>query len=301
MTRLTNASYVKIGLLVLLAVVLCGGIVSCSVRCTPEFHYNDAGVAAKEVGAASVEGESVQNIVINWAAGSATVTVCDDSETDGQVVFTESASGAIPRGQVMRWGCDNGTLVIDFAQTNSISGCSGHSKRLNVKVPKSVAESLGRFTLNAASGTYTIDDLSCKEMDIEIASGTVKGSRLTVDKLVVNAASGRVDLDGEFADRLSLEQASGHIGIVTSVCPKEAAMSMMSGDTSLTLPEDSAFTINTDKLSGNIRNDFPQRSGSQGGTGPGSSSATYGAADAEVTGSFTIDMASGSVEFRSAG
>ena len=40
MTRLTNASYVKIGLLVLLAIVLCGGIVSCSARCTPSYDFD---------------------------------------------------------------------------------------------------------------------------------------------------------------------------------------------------------------------------------------------------------------------
>ena len=75
MTRLTTASYVKIGLLVLLAIVLCGGIASCSARCTPsyDFDYSYDDVTMRETGAGTVAGADVRSISIAWAAGSAAV------------------------------------------------------------------------------------------------------------------------------------------------------------------------------------------------------------------------------------
>ena len=262
MTRLTNASYVKIGLLVLLAIVLCGGIVSCSARCTPsyDFDYSYDDVTMRETGAGSVAGANVQNVAIAWAAGSAIVTVCDDAETNGEVVFTETGSAV--RSHPLRWTCENGTLYISYdSLKNGIFGCSSFgSKQLEVKIPRSVAQTLGRFELDVASGDYTVEGLTCQTVKLGVASGTVEATDVVAQNLKADIAS---------------------------------------GSTSIALPSQSAFELSYDALSGRIDSDFSVRSGTPYAGPPNSNGSTvYGDANAEVTGRFDVDMASGNLAFR---
>lgn len=303
MTRLTNASYVKIVLLVLLALVLCGGIVSCSVRCTPSFQlpasfHNDVDVDARETGGASVAGAEVRNIAIVWAAGSATVTVCDDAETNGEVIFSETGSGV--RNLPLRWGCENGTLAIEYASGKNLMGCSTYgSKHLEVKVPRSIAQSLGFFELDVASGDYTISGLTCDKVDLGIASGTVGASSLSARELRVDMASGQLALEGDFYGTMNANMGSGNAGIATAHCPQNVSLDMASGMMTFSLPSSSVFEVSYDALSGKVESDFPVRGGSAMGSSPSVGGSTvYGDANAEVTGSFDVDMASGMLSFR---
>lgn len=301
MTRLTNASYVKIGLLVLLAIVLCGGIVSCSARCTPsyDFDYSYDDVTMRETGAGSVAGANVQNIAIAWAAGSATVTVCDDAETNGEVVFTETGSAV--RSHPLRWTCENGTLYISYdSLKNGIFGCSSFgSKQLEVKIPRSVAQALGRFELDVASGDYTVEGLACQTAKLGIASGTVEVSNVVIQNLKADIASGRVALTGDLADSLDLKMASGDANISTSQCPKSGKLDIASGSVNVALPSQSVFELSYDALSGRIESDFPVRTGTPYAGPPNSNGTTvYGDVNAEFTGHFDVDMASGNLAFR---
>lgn len=305
MTRLTNASYVKIALLVLLALVLCGGIVSCSNRCTSAFRapvsfQNDAGVTTQEAGAGSVAGADVRNIAIAWAAGSASVTVCDDAEAGGEVVFTETGAGT--RNLPLRWGCENGTLAIEYASMRNFTGCSNlGSKHLDVKVPRSVAERLGFFELDVASGDYAVDGLTCDKMSLGIASGKVEAANVTARVLKLDVASGNVTFNGDFYDTVNANMGSGNMNISTAHCPTYADLDMASGSVTFGLPSTSAFEVNFDALSGKVDSDFAARGGSAPGGSPAmGTTAVYGDAGVEVTGSFDVDMASGHLAFRMA-
>lgn len=303
MTRLTNASYVKIGLLVVLALVLCGGIVSCSVRCTPSFQmpasfYNDVDVDAHETGAGAVAGADVRNIAIAWAAGSATITVCDDAETGGQIVFAETGSGV--RNLPLRWGCENGTLCIQYTSERNLMGCSTHgSKHLDVKVPRSVAQTLGFFELDVASGDYALEGLACGKMAFAVASGTVEGADLSAGELRLDVASGQLALAGDFPETVNANMGSGNTSISTAHCPQRVDVDMASGMMTFALPSACAFEVDYDALSGKVDSSFPVRGGSAMGSSPSvGGSAVYGDANAEVTGHFDVDMASGMLAFQ---
>lgn len=254
MTRLTTASYVKIGLLVLLAIVLCGGIASCSARCTPsyDFDYSYDDVTMRETGAGTVAGADVRSISIAWAAGSATITVCDDAETGGEVVFTETGSAV--RSHPLRWTCENGTLYISYdTLKNGISGCSSFgSKQLEVKVPRSVAQSLERFELDVASGDYTVEGLTCQTAKLGVASGTVEVADVVVQNLKADIASGHVALAGDLAEAFDLKIASGDVSISTRQCPKTGKLDIASGSVNIALPSQSAFGLSYDALSGRV-------------------------------------------------
>ncbi len=306
MTRLTNASYVKIGLLVLLAIVICGGIVSCSNRCAagPAFmgriHDTYNGVTARESGAGSVAAADVKNIAISWAAGSATITVCDDAETNGQITFTETGQGT--RVQPLRWGCENGTLVISYALYDSLVGCSNFgSKNLEVKIPRSIAQKLERFDLDTASGDYKIDGITCQTMGLGVASGSVESINVSAQQLKVDLASGRIAATGDFPAAVDLHVASGTIDITSNTCPTSSKLDMASGNVSFALPAQSVFEVDYDALSGNVDSEFLMRGGSASAGSPKSGQSTvYGDAGTEVAGRFDVDMASGHLAFRMA-
>lgn len=301
MTRLTTASYVKIGLLVLLAIVLCGGIASCSARCTPsyDFDYSYDDVTMRETGAGTVAGADVRSISIAWAAGSATITVCGDAETGGEVVFTETGSAV--RSHPLRWTCENGTLYISYdTLKNGISGCSSFgSKQLEVKVPRSVAQSLERFELDVASGDYTVEGLTCQTAKLGVASGTVEVADVVVQNLKADIASGHVALAGDLTEAFDLKIASGDVSISTGQCPKNGKLDIASGSVNVALPSQSAFGLSYDALSGRVDSDFPVQSGSPDAGPPNAKgSVTYGDPNAEVIGRFDVDMASGSLSLR---
>ena len=253
----------------------------------------------RETGAGSVAGANVQNIAIAWAAGSATVTVCDDAETNGEVVFTETGSAV--RSHPLRWTCENGTLYISYdSLKNGIFGCSSFgSKQLEVKIPRSVAQALSRFELDVASGDYTVEGLTCQTAKLGIASGTVEVSNVVIQNLKADIASGRVALTGDLADSLDLKMASGDATISTSQCPKSGKLDIASGSVNVALPSQSVFELSYDALSGRIESDFPVRTGTPYAGPPNSNGTTvYGDVNAEFTGHFDVDMASGNLAFR---
>ena len=75
MTRLTRSSYVKIALIVALALLLFAVAGAGSMRGCSQGIYLGGGT---EMGNASVDAKSERNLSVSWAAGSVDISVVDD-------------------------------------------------------------------------------------------------------------------------------------------------------------------------------------------------------------------------------
>lgn len=200
----------------------------------------------------SADHAAIREIKIEWISGSVTVEPGDVQE----ITFLESGNGTDKYEMV--WKQSGDELVIQYSKDSSIAGFGLHfgdgSKDLTVTVPRGwVCDSL---ELDTASTDLTVRDMIIREMEIDSASGTAKFENCTVSSLDVDTASGDVTFSGSL-NELDFEAASASFTGVLENVPDQVNMDSMSGDLTLTLPEDAGFTVSLDAMSSDFSSDFP--------------------------------------------
>lgn len=200
----------------------------------------------------SASTEAIREIKIEWVSGSVSVEPGDVQE----ITFLESGNGTDKYEMV--WKQSGDELVIQYSKDSSIAGFGLHfgdgSKDLTVTVPRGwVCDSL---ELDTASTDLTVRDMIIREMEIDSASGTAKFENCTVSSLDVDTASGDVTFSGSL-NELDFEAASASFTGVLENVPDKVKMDSMSGDLTLTLPEDAGFTVSLDAMSSDFSSDFP--------------------------------------------
>lgn len=195
------------------------------------------GVASTSEGSHfEIDASEVNAIDLNWLAGSGSVRVVPDSETDGKIVVNETMHGG-PQ-PVMACSTNDGVLSIDYMEGGGgLSGCSlgtWDSKDVEVLIPESTA-SLERFVLETASGEYHVDGAGatlCERMELDVASGSVTVSQMSVTDLELNLASGNVAYEGSVAKTLHIDQASGEFYFGRACRPRRPSLDRLPPDTS---------------------------------------------------------------------
>ena len=200
----------------------------------------------------STDPAAIREIKIEWISGSVTVEPGDVQE----ITFLESGNGTDKYEMV--WKQSGDELVIQYSKGSSTAGFGLHfgdgSKDLTVTVPRGwVCDSL---ELDTASTDLTVRDMIIREMEIDSASGTAKFENCTVSSLDVDTASGDVTFTGSLSE-LDFEAASASFTGVLENVPNLIKMDSMSGDLTLTLPEDAGFTVSLDAMSSDFSSDFP--------------------------------------------
>ena len=200
----------------------------------------------------SVNPDTVRDIKIDWVSGSVTVEPGDVQE------ITFSESGAASDKCKMVWKQSDDTLTIHYSKDSNTVGFGIHigegSKDLTVTVPRDwVCNSL---ELDTASTDLTVRGLTIRDVEIDSASGISRFEGCTVSSLDVDTASGDVTFTGSLSE-LDFEAASASFTGVLENVPDRVKMDSMSGDLTLTLPEDAGFAVNLDAMSSDFSSDFP--------------------------------------------
>jgi len=200
----------------------------------------------------SVDPAAIREIKIEWISGSVTIEPGDVQE----ITFLESGNGTDKYEMV--WKQSGDELVIQYSKDSSTAGFGLHfgdgSKDLTVSVPRGwVCDSL---ELDTASADLTVRDMIIREVEIDSASGTAKFENCTISSLDVDTASGDVTFTGSLSE-LDFDAASASFTGVLENVPDRVKMDSMSGDLTLTLPEDAGFTVSLDAMSSDFSSDFP--------------------------------------------
>lgn len=242
MTRLTRSSYVKIALIVALALLLFAVAGAGSMRGCSQGIYLGGGT---EMGNASVDAKSERNLSVSWAAGSVDISVVDDGAGD-VIELVETAPTGLTKAQQMRWSVSGGTLKVDYGSWWSCFALG--QKRLEVRIPERYAQSLGAVTVDGASGYYRVAGIGCDTLRLKLASGEIDADGLAAAALDVDVASGQVRAEGTFSERVSAKTASGQLDVVCQgAAPKQV---------SVALPADTGFTAKVSKASGSFSSVF---------------------------------------------
>lgn len=94
------------------------------------------------------------------------------------------------------------------------------------------------------------------DADIETVSGSIKSAGISYESLDAESVSGDIKVTGTVKEA-ECESVSGDISLETEVpLTGESSFGSVSGNVSLTLPEDSSFYMEWQTLSGSVRNDF---------------------------------------------
>ena len=234
-----------------------------------------------------IASNEVNAIELNWLAGKGTVLVVPDAETDGKVLVDEVVHGG--RAPVMVCETGGGVLSISYMEDDGLSGCSSlsmASKDVAVKVPASLAEQLELFELEAASGHYEVEGLTCDELELGVASGEVNATAMAAQRASLNVASGRVSVQGSVAERLEIEQASGTTTLsLGEGTPTQVTGSLASGNLVLEVPASTRLETNIDKTSGSFNNNVNDGAGAGGEVGAPTCSLDFDI----LSGSFTVN------------
>ena len=234
--------------------------------------------------------EPIDRIEIDWASGSVRIL----SHPGSTVLLSEEAEADMPEELRVRWWLEGSTLHVKFAASGARQRLTDRwHKALTLRLPEALslgdveiraasanieAETVAAkeidvstasgdmnlrcaanaIRLNSASGDIHLDQLdSAGEVSIESASGRIDANLTHVDDVRLEAASGRIDLSAASVDSLSAKTASGDISCTFEAAPSECRLRAVSGEVTLSLPEDADFSARISTTSGDFESDFP--------------------------------------------
>ena len=194
----------------------------------------------------------VQNIEIEWAAGSITIT--EGTSVHDIQIAEYSPDNSKYRTVITQYGQ---TLKIKFSEDSvKFSGFGtdiDFSKDLEIVVP--AGWSCNSIEIDAASADVEIRNLRIDELDFDGACGLLNLDNCESGKLDVDTAFGDVEFIGTLKE-LDFDAASAQFNGEFFSVPSKLNLDAMSGDMTLVLPEYSGFYLELDTMSGSFDSDF---------------------------------------------
>lgn len=274
----------------------------------------------------AVELSAVEKLSVNWSSGQVLLCPWDGEHVE---VTEYSRKPLAPEQQMNVHVRDNTRLNIEWSRRKTgWSLFGGKSKRLEVRIPRSLCEKIEKLNVNCISASVTAQNLRCEKADIAATSGsisaqgltgenlslhsvsgTIKAENLSAEQLELNTVSGSLKAEGFEAEKAGLHTVSGSLKahgnaeafqvsttsgsaeLMVDQCPEKAKFSTVSGSLSITLPENEGFTARYSTMSGGFRTDFPVS-----GLGGKKGQAVYGSGKTQLEFSST----SGSISVKKA-
>ena len=213
---------------------------------------NDATVEPVEVLEQNEFSPQVQNIEIEWVAGS--ITIQEDPSVQS-IHITEYAHHGSDYQTVMKQSGQ--TLKIKFCEESMKFPSFGIdidiSKDLVITVPADWA--CNSIEIDAAATEVDIHNLQINEMDFDGASGNLILDNCDIVDLDIDTASGDVEFSGTLKD-LDFDAASAKFDGEFFQIPNQLNLDAMSGDLDIVLPDYCWFTCELDTMSGSFDTDF---------------------------------------------
>ncbi len=227
---------------------------------------------------ASVPAGTVQQIRIDWVAGSVSVRV----GTGSDIVFYETSYRDLTDSQKMRYSvssggvlqiryCDNLDNIFNWFNVDA----NMPSKELVMEVPESLLGQLTQIEVDSVSAGVDLDgvygektvlssvsggircaNVFCDDLRLSSTSGAITCEACSGDTLTIENVSGGIRGDGIF-DKVKVDTVSGSVRLSFASVPSRINVDGVSGGITVVLPKDAQFTAKLDSVSGSISCDFP--------------------------------------------
>jgi len=208
----------------------------------------------EQVSMGAVNGQKIQNLEIDWAAGSITLRPSQETDT---IRFWDDYSGE--EKYQLYYTTKGDTLKIQFCESDwedlsfGIHFGKTLEKDLVVEIPENL--NLATLEIDAASAKLEVHDLTISQVELDTASGAVGFENCVVQHLDVDTASGDVIYTGSLTT-LDCEAASASIVANLNNIPQAMELSTASGNLDITLPENAGFSAHMSALSGKFQSEF---------------------------------------------
>ena len=181
----------------------------------------------EEVGSYKLPASDISTIRVNWTSGEVNVKPYDGTE----IQMTEYARRSLEQGESLKYQVSGSTLEIKYVSSDVIS-FNIISKKLELLVPRELADSLNKLTVDAVSADINVEDFAAESISIDNTSGSVQLLNLTAGSVGIDTVSGEVNISDVTLDELSLETVSGGMRLKDADVDSVKTESM-SGDLSL--------------------------------------------------------------------
>lgn len=135
--------------------------------------------------------------------------------------------------------------LFDFASNENI--------KLDIYLPRNYT---GNLEGNTTSGSIKISDISVANLVVLTNSGDINLEGINAAKADITSIAGKVDLSGLMANT-KVSTVSGGIKVNYSELVSDLSIGTTSGDTNITVPENSGFEMNFQTVSGSFSSELP--------------------------------------------
>lgn len=196
--------------------------------------------------------EPINAVEVDWVSGKIEISVYDGETTE------ISENEISDEDYKLRYRVENGRLTVHSEKSGFSFGIiSRPKKELTIKIPRVYGENLKEIKISSTSADINLNGLTVSESaDIDTVSGRVTAENLNTASLECDTVSGDVKASGAI-EAFDLDSTSGSAQITTTVPLKKLETDTVSGDVTLTLPENSGFTLEFDSVSGDFNCELP--------------------------------------------
>src|SRR5690554_6289740 len=216
--------------------------------------------------------DPITTLFVDWTVGSVTIEGTDQST----IKIKEYANKELSQRQQASIDVDSSTLSIESRLSSSFSFLFWQSpiNHLHVFVPYEILEKLD---VQQTSGSLNIENLTSKDININLTSGLATQKKLVSDSLSAEMTSGNMtfeDIESDLfnidltsgvvnakrieADQSSIVMTSGLVNVeFINQAPSFFNGKINAGNATIDLPESADFTLETNITSGNLTTNFP--------------------------------------------
>lgn len=276
-----NSSILKITIWSIVALMLLSILVS-------GVHSNDWGFSVFSIarrrplstsiyssGSNEIDASDITNIDINWIDGAINI-----EQYDGDTIkFYEECGKELDEKDMLYYYNSGNTLSIEYCSSKripiSFSGFN-QNKYLTVLIPESAVDQFDSITIDSVSSDINIKDIGSNYMDFENVSGEISLINITANTIDINSTSGNIKADNSTVNKeisigtisgdallsgsvagIDFDSTSGNLNVASAICPNQVDTDTVSGSITLSIPENDGFEYSFDKISGDLKCDFP--------------------------------------------
>ncbi len=196
--------------------------------------------------------EEIQDIDIEWIAGSVTLKIYD-----GSLIKVEDSYSGENRDSMVRTRIEDGTLYVKYAASGVKIADDIPSKSLVICLPlKFSAVQLDEIEINTVSADVFIRTsehvISCRSLEVKSTSGKLCSDGIRAQDASFECVSGDITTVGIF-DELEVSSVSGHVQLSLVNDTSFVTVRSVSGDVELTVPSYASFNAEFSSVSGRMQ------------------------------------------------
>ena len=161
-------------------------------------------------GSYNIGTEGLDSINIDWVAGRIDVNPYDGNE----ILISEYAQRQLRDEEKLLLNTSGSSLTVKFRENGNIGFIP--QKRLEVLIPRSLCESLKRFTLDSTSGSVHVDYINADTFRVNSISGSIELASVRAGTFETESTSGSITLKDIHPETMNIKSISGSIRVSES-------------------------------------------------------------------------------------